>query len=310
MYLSELIGEDFKNWTACDEIFIQTPTGSGKTTFIVETLAPYAEKKGGEVLLLVNRKILRRQIKSGLAESHGIQSMTDEEIDAIQSFDGITVLSYQQVEAQLKEKDYVLTVLSDKRFRYIVFDEIHYFLQDCLFNRDIFYWEEVVSRICNATKIFLSATIEEVQPYMIEELHLGDRITEEIEIDKNSSFYMYEGGYFTNGRIIHYRKLPEFNISKVFYFRELPELLNEINSSKNDKWLIFVNSKSEAEAMKKGLVKSFEYLDAEVDEDNPIKEQIIEREKFETQVLITTKVLDNGINIIDEQLKNIVIMTT
>ena len=206
MYLSELIGEDFKNWTACDEIFIQTPTGSGKTTFIVETLAPYAEKKGGEVLLLVNRKILRRQIKSGLAESHGIQSMTDEEIDAIQSFDGITVLSYQQVEAQLKEKDYVLTVLSDKRFRYIVFDEIHYFLQDCLFNRDIFYWEEVVSRICNATKIFLSATIEEVQPYMIEELHLGDRITEEIEIDKNSSFYMYEGGYFTNGRIIHYRK--------------------------------------------------------------------------------------------------------
>lgn len=46
MYLSELIGEDFKNWTACDEIFIQTPTGSGKTTFIVETLAPYAEKKG------------------------------------------------------------------------------------------------------------------------------------------------------------------------------------------------------------------------------------------------------------------------
>lgn len=310
MYLSELIGEDFKNWTACDEIFIQTPTGSGKTTFIVETLAPYAEKKGGEVLLLVNRKILRRQIKSGLAESHGIQSMTDEEIDAIQSFDGITVLSYQQVEAQLKEKDYVLTVLSDKRFRYIVFDEIHYFLQDCLFNRDIFYWEEVVSRICNATKIFLSATIEEVQPYMIEELHLGDRITEEIEIDKNSSFYMYEGGYFTNGRIIHYRKLPEFNISKVFYFRELPELLNEINSSKNDKWLIFVNSKSEAEAMTNGLVKSFEYLDAEVDEDNPIKEQIIEREKFETQVLITTKVLDNGINIIDEQLKNIVIMTT
>lgn len=310
MYLSDLIGEDFKSWTACDEIFIQTQTGSGKTTFITETLAPYAAENGCEVLLLINRKILRRQIKLGLAKSHGIQSMTDEEIDSIQSFDGLTVLSYQQVEAQLKENNFIFSILSNKQFRYVVFDEVHYFLQDCIFNRNILYLEEVLTRIRNATKIFLSATIEEVQPYMIEELHLGDWITEEIEIDKNSSYYMYEGGFFTNGRIINYRKLPEFNISKVFYFRELCELLDEINSSNNEKWLIFVNSKSEAETIKKVLTKSFEYLDAEVDEDNPIKEQIIKREKFETEVLITTKVLDNGINIIDEQLKNIVIMTT
>lgn len=310
MYLSDLIGEDFKEWTACDEIFIQTQTGSGKTTFIVETLAPYAAENGHEVLLLVNRKILRRQIKLGLAESHGIQSMTDEEIDSIQSFDGLTVLSYQQVEAQLKEKDFILTMLSDKRFRYVVFDEVHYFLQDCFFNRNILYLEEVLSQIRNATKIFLSATIDEVQPYIIEELHLGDRIIEEIEPDKSRSCFVYQKGYFTCGRIIHYKKSPKFNISKVLYFRDLPEILDEINSLNDGKWLVFVNSKSEAEVMKKNLTKSFEYLDAEVDEDNPIKEQIVEAEKFDTEVLITTKVLDNGINIIDEQLKNIVIMTT
>lgn len=310
MYLSDLIGEDFKWWTAHDEIFIQTQTGSGKTTFITETLAPYAAENGCEVLLLVNRKILRRQIKLKLAESHGIQSLTDEEIDLIQSFDGITVVSYQQLEAQLKENDFIFSILSDKRFRYVVFDEVHYFLQDCLFNRNIFYLEKVLPQIRNSTKIFLSATIEEVQPYMIEELHLGDRITEIIEIDKNRFYCMYEGGYFRNGRIINYKKLPRFNISQIFYFRELPELLDEINSSNGEKWIVFVNSKSEAESLKKGLKKSFEYLDAEVDEDNPIKKQIVEVEKFETEVLITTKVLDNGINIIDDQLKNIVIMTT
>lgn len=58
------------------------------------------------------------------------------------------------------------------------------------------------------------------------------------------------------------------------------------------------------------MSKKYEYLDAEVDEDNPIKEQIIKTEKFKTEVLITTKILDNGINIVDEKLKNIVIMTT
>lgn len=251
MYLSDLIGEDFKEWTACDEIFIQTQTGSGKTTFIVETLAPYAAENGHEVLLLVNRKILRRQIKLGLAESHGIQSMTDEEIDSIQSFDGLTVLSYQQVEAQLKEKDFILTMLSDKRFRYVVFDEVHYFLQDCFFNRNILYLEEVLSQIRNATKIFLSATIDEVQPYIIEELHLGDRIIEEMEPDKSRSCFVYQKGYFTCGRIIHYKKSPKFNISKVLYFRDLPEILDEINSLNDGKWLVFVNSKSEAEVMKK-----------------------------------------------------------
>lgn len=234
-YLTEFIGEDFKDWTASDEVFIQTQTGSGKTSFIVEKFAPYAAATGCEVLLLVNRKILRHQIKLGLAASHGIQSMTVEEIDAIQSFDGITVLSYQQVEAQLKEKDFILTVLSDKRFRYVVFDEVHYLLQDSLFNRNVFYLEEILHRIRNATKIFLSATLDEAQPYLMEELHLGDRKTEKMETSQYKSFFTYENGYFMNGRIIEYKKPSEYNASEIFYFRDVSEIVNKINSSNDGK---------------------------------------------------------------------------
>ena len=179
--------------------------------------------------------------------------MTDEEIDSIQSFDGLTVLSYQQVEAQLKEKDFILTMLSDKRFRYVVFDEVHYFLQDCMFNRDICYWEGILTRICNATKIFLSATIDEIQPYIMYELHSNDRVTEEIEIDSGRSYYKYAGRCFTNGRIINYKKMPQFNIAEIFYFRDLSDLLNEINSSTDEKWLVFVNRLSK----RKNLILRF-----------------------------------------------------
>ena len=52
------------------------------------------------------------------------------------------------------------------------------------------------------------------------------------------------------------------------------------------------------------------YLDADTDEDNLVKQQIERNSKFEGKVLITTKVLDNGVNLKDKDLKHIVLMTT
>lgn len=59
-------------WGGGDEVFIQTPTGSGKTTFILEVLAKCAVEKSKEVLLLVNRRLLKAQICQELAREHGV----------------------------------------------------------------------------------------------------------------------------------------------------------------------------------------------------------------------------------------------
>lgn len=41
-YVSDIIGDEYKKWDKGDIVFIKTPTGSGKTTFILDTLLEYA----------------------------------------------------------------------------------------------------------------------------------------------------------------------------------------------------------------------------------------------------------------------------
>ena len=93
IFLTDNIDDMYKAWRVPDEVYIQTPTGSGKTTFILETLSAFAISEGWEILLLVNRKILKNQIKHELAEQHGMEGLRDEEIEKIKDFAGITVMS-------------------------------------------------------------------------------------------------------------------------------------------------------------------------------------------------------------------------
>ena len=139
IFLTDNIDDMYKAWRVPDEVYIQTPTGSGKTTFILETLSAFAISEGREILLLVNRKILKNQIKHELAEQHGMEGLRDEEIEKIKDFAGITVMSYQEVQEQLKSNRFLFTLFGERRFFYIVFDEAHYLLQDAQFNRDIAY---------------------------------------------------------------------------------------------------------------------------------------------------------------------------
>ena len=59
-YLAELIGDSYKKWQN-KKIFITAPTGMGKTTFILEKLLPFHVTANRKVLILCNRKLLRKQ---------------------------------------------------------------------------------------------------------------------------------------------------------------------------------------------------------------------------------------------------------
>lgn len=317
-YISDILGNQYREWRASDEVFIQTPTGSGKTTFILKTLSAYARQNEREILLLVNRKNLKNQIKVALLREHGVKSISQQEIKKIKDFEGITVLSYQEVQEQIKRSHYLLSSLFEERFQYIVFDEVHYFLQDATFNRDIPYLLGAIPKIKKAAKIFMSATVEDVYPYLRNLLKRREIPTTWAEVLKimdqvatNSFLINYQEGYFRRGRVFFFQLDPQYKISQINYMKEIEEVIRIINKDGTDeKWLIFVNSKNEAKKLQKTITHACEYMDADVDEEDEIKKEIIKSNKFSKKVLITTKVLDNGISLFDEKLKNLVLLTT
>jgi len=83
------------------------------------------------------------------------------------------------------------------------------------------------------------------------------------------------------------------------------------NHNKDSKWLIFVKSKRDGEYLQEKLSQkniSVEFISSESkNSTNTAYQQIIKECKFDTDVLISTAVIDNGVNLFDINIKNIVI---
>ena len=94
---------------------------------------------------------------------------------------------------------------------------------------------------------------------------------------------------------------------EVKYFDEYSQIAEVMNQSKS-KWLIFVSNKASVKIWTDTLQIPFDVIHAE-ERKQEVVEEIIREEKFEKQALITTKLLDNGVNFKDEQLQNLVIDT-
>ena len=83
------IGKDYVDWKYNDRIFISAPTGSGKTTFILHTLLPYYSSQNLKILYLVNRRILKEQIKETISYLFHDQNRA------------ISVMLYQEIEKKV-----------------------------------------------------------------------------------------------------------------------------------------------------------------------------------------------------------------
>lgn len=101
MYLEEIIGNQYRNWKSGEWVFISAPTGTGKTTFVLNQLVPEAKNAGKEVLFLSNRTILRDQVKNIVARRQGIDADM-RFLKDVEEFDGITLMSYQKVQALME----------------------------------------------------------------------------------------------------------------------------------------------------------------------------------------------------------------
>lgn len=307
MFISDVLTKEIERWEAGSEVMIQAPTGSGKTTFILEKLLPFALKNEREILYLSNRKILHAQLIKALCSMYSIpfDYMKDEKIA---EFRGITVMTYQTLQELIRGKWDASPI---RFFYYIVCDEIHYITEDSAFNPKIprfLNWLKIVRR---EVLIAISATIEPALPYL--GIFEGG-ILREWEEDYGT---VYLCGAKSNldkvqGKInfVFIYSIPgekqQYNIK---IYANVEELVDVINGDEGDKkWLIFQANKERANEIKRKLNKPSVLVTADDKKSKSVKE-IIENNKFSEKILLATKVIDNGVNICDPQLENIVLDT-
>ena len=338
--VSEVIGDDYKKWKDGDSVIISSPTGTGKTYFVLNVLVPYAKKLNKKILMFCNRVALYEQINNAI----------DEDMRAY-----IEIITYQSAEDQIG-KIIMGNVL------YYIFDEAHYIFQDSSFNEGTGAWYEhffSISTLSLRICIYLSATPDDIYMllanrtkycfdigYYLE--HYGKLTAlynRKYENDNEKEKYDYykhyisEMDYYTDytgqtpysyGDCIHENiQSHKSELAKCYtqdicydyltckYFSDYTEIKKRITESE-DKWLIFVNKKSDGQILCKELNQLFVgtrkravFISSQsrqsTGEDNREFKNIIEDEKFSCNILISTSVLDNGVNIKDKQLKNIVI---
>ena len=314
--VKEALIPEIPYWAPHTPVFICADTGTGKSTFIMKGLYPYAKSKRGKILVVSNRTALNTQYKREmLHEEHSpVEAYYTLEGLAVQdSFPGMDVqfCSYQALSGLMDR------CRDNNPFMFVVFDEAHYFCADALFSTGVYKTlKQIPDVFRKSVRIYLTATpwevrnllqeVEAATPYSLEDRFLA---------------YWY-GPVALPGcgvRKYHYYDFPRpMRAYQLYYLpaecREdltandiLPEI---IKNSGDDKWIIFVNSKKAGRALYNRL-KDFcdvELLDADR-KGTAVWNSLAETKKFNGKVLISTSVIDNGIDIKDALVKHSVLTT-
>lgn len=154
--VSDIIGDAYKTWNIGNYIFINASTGTGKTSFILNTLFDYACINNYKIAMLVNRKVLKEQVENQIKD---LAIRKDVELSPIKIF------TYQEIENadenELLKIDYIC------KCRYIVCDETHYFLQDAIFNpKTQKSFNLIMDLVPKSIVIFMTATSKEIREYI------------------------------------------------------------------------------------------------------------------------------------------------
>lgn len=273
---SDLINNDFLNWETGKGAILNGGTGTGKTTWVLKVLQPYCVQSKKRILYIANRTELREEIDLVIKE---------------EMIKNITVTTYQAIQSAILEGNMI------EKYDYIVADECHYFLTDATFNVYTDLSFNFLLNNSDSVIIFMSATAERLFNKLIYEKKVSKE--HQYVIPKDYS-YVKELVFFEKDNLIG--------------------IIDDILENTNEKIIYFCNSIERAKSMYKKYkeiahikaskwTKDGELKELMLDDINCIKPRLIEGEQnitFEKRLLITTKALDNGINIIDREIKHII----
>lgn len=345
--VTSVIGESYKAWNTQTPVLICTPTGSGKTTFVLKTLLPFAAQNGHTICYMSNRRILKQQVKNRIAPAY-------------QGY--IDITNYQAPD--FSNHLYHST--------YWVFDEAHYFLSDASFNKSIGkFVDHIKGAYKNHICIFMTATPQYLYlmlryifynypyvslpnfpiPYYLDDMirrakfddfksakrlltykehpsssvrrYSNEKFEDALERFQKNHKYDFSENVKKYSRVfeavkercIFYHIPHDYSYVEPCYFRDYKDLTYMIqNTPESEKWVIFTSSRTLGREIQKEILKAgifnVAYLDASGGDDDgkDARKAIIREEAFPHRVLISTKVLDNGANISDPTVKHIVIL--
>jgi len=304
--VTEGIGETYTEWEAGYPVFISAQTGRGKNYFIENTLLPYVKNlywSDGEpcrVLLLSNRIALSLQTKKRLLKSLGMESemklYSDEGILSKHDFGFVTILNYQSL---LGKPDFL-----KGKYSHVICDEAHFFTSDAMFNPTTeIILSAIVNNFSDAIRVYMTATFEE----SLYHIHNKEKPPEKKKFKSNKEHIEHFIGKYTC-----YKFDNDYTYLDFQYYSEFDELINIIAGS-SEKWIIFVDNKKWCKEFKEKLLEANSELDGEVSvisaesKKDEEYQQILADAKFQGRILLSTSVIDNGVNFHDEQLKNVVI---
>ena len=319
--ITDAIGNEYEQWKRGDVVFISSPTGSGKTWFVLNVLLKYLAGRGQKMLYLVNRTVLKEQL--------------DEEKKRLpfELRNCIDVVLYQTIESRLLELKFDGTFLwrnyhtVQKYLAYdcVVCDEAHYFMMDSNYNTNtILSYKFIADCFKEKIRIYMSATIAGIKEFIerdsMKNIHsswLGYHLKDTTRIELMRS-----------GKIYNYGFQRKYENIEIGILKERDEIKDLVVNGK-EKWLVFVDSKIFGKTLATDIKAAFEKKakenaekksdaeetvvfvtsDYDVDGDaTEVVETIVTEGKQSPKVLITTSVLDNGINIKDIALRNIIIV--
>lgn len=268
-YISDIITEDeISKWKNGNRILICSQTGSGKSELIKTNLYNHCKVNNKKILLMSNRNLLKNQ----------------NIVDIAGKTDIIKAHNYQEFETRVLGGINIEELFQS--YNYIVYDESHYFFSDAQFSKNTsLLMQPIKLTPKNKIFIFMTATPDALIDYQ-PDYDFTYNLSHDYSYIKDVYFYNKSTLSSVVESIIKKVPLDE----KLLYFgsraKDILELSNKFENS------AFICSKSHVL-----------YDQA----DQATIEQIVNESKFESRLLFSTKILDNGVNLKDEQLKHIII---
>lgn len=235
-----------------------------------------------------------------------------------------------------KELIYInYTKIYNENYDYIICDECHYFYQDSMYNTyTVLSYEWVLAEVLLNRKIgiFMSATIDIVKSKIIDDIGIIKRQVSQWNderLDKRlSSEFDFIYNYLAQNNSIEFMKkiksevkyneisgVPDYSYLNLKVFEEISDILQLIEENKNKKWIIFINDIKAGKIISKEIkehgVKNTVLIHSGYDKDEEAiseVDEIVSTNQMNSQVIITTSVMDNGISIEDIELRNMVIL--
>ena len=282
---------------------IQAPTGFGKTYFILHEVLPKVVQSGGKMLLVSNRVAVSYQQKlqvMKIVDPSEIGCLTPEGVLKKTDFGPVKIMTLQALDLFLSTaqgREYA------KEVSVFVVDEVHYFVADVSFNPSAARLLKVIPKFfIEATRIYMTATLEDALRPVAEAEASAERPMVERTGARFSPLMLWQCPVVN----VYQFTSDRYSQLSVRYYKKDDDLYREIKESGEDKWLIFVPSKEDGATLQETIGDDAVFISAD-SKGNDAWNQLLDEERLPCRVLITTSVLDCGVNIHDENLKHVVI---